>query len=222
MEQLLYLAHSLDKFVVGMEGNVSCKNDDGLSFLIKASGTELKSLSYSELIKCDIDGKKLHDNRNPSIEVSFHALIYKLNPDIRFIAHTHPTNTVSILCSDYMDHFANARLFPDQVVFNGSKSCVIPYTMPGIKLCAQIGYSLNNFINMYKVFPKLILLENHGIICAGQSIAECLIATEICEKSAEIFLKSKTLGKLNTLRISDINEIENDQNEKYRKSLLNK
>ena len=142
------------------------------------------------------------------------------NINIEFIAHTHPINTLKILCSELVEEFANNRLFPDQVVFNGIKSCVVPYVAPGIELAIEINKSINIFNQFNKYFPKLILLKNHGIISLGSTAEECLVATEICEKAAEIFLGSKLSGSINFLTESDQLELEKDPNEIYRKGLL--
>lgn len=219
MNKLLELAHSLDKFVVGMEGNVSqrIKND----FLIKASGCSLKKLSEQDLVLCNIEGKQIDNfKRRPSIETQFHSILFQ-NLDIEFIAHTHPINTLKILCSELAQEFADNRLFPDQVIFNGIKSCIVPYTNPGIELAIEINKSINIFNQSNKYFPKLILLKNHGIISLGSTTEECLIATEICEKAAEIFLGSKSLGNTKFLAEFDKLKLEKDPNEIYRKGLLN-
>jgi len=59
----------------------------------------------------------------------------------------------------------------------------------------------------------LILLENHGIITCGNSVEECLVITEICEKSAEIFLSP--FG-INFFTEDEIQHLINDKNEIYR------
>jgi len=218
MNKLLKLAHSLDKFVVGMEGNVSQRIEN--NFLIKASGCSLKNLSKQDVVLCNIKGKQINNfKKKPSIETQFHSILFQ-NLNIEFIAHTHPINTLKILCSELVEEFAKNRLFPDQVVFNGMKSCVVPYVAPGIELAIEINKSINIFNQFNKYFPKLILLKNHGIISLGSTAEECLVATEICEKAAEIFLGSKLLGSINFLTESDQLELEKDPNEIYRKGLL--
>jgi L-fuculose-phosphate aldolase len=201
--------------VVGMEGNVSKIENDIIT--IKASGSSLKGLDKLELVDFHIDGNQLsnHDKKG-SMEFSFHKYLYQ-NFDIKYIAHTHPTNLLKILVSEKVYKFANKRMFPDQVIFNGKKSCVIPYAKPGEPLMRMIQVYLEEFIKKEKFFPNTILLKNHGLITCGQTINECLYATEICEKSAEIFMgkyQPKFLSK------NEINELINDEKEKYRKSLL--
>ena len=143
---------------------------------------------------------KINDEKKkPSMEVSFHAWILKSFPEIKCVCHTHPTNTNKILCSGDIIDFANKRLFPDQVVRNGTKSCIVGYATPGIKLMQEIEKSVTQFIEKEKFFPKLILLKNHGIITVSASAKDCVTSALMCEKSAEIFIGAKTLNNMTTL-----------------------
>lgn len=212
---LLRLSISLSDFVVGMEGNISKKTNDGI--IIKASGSNLRNLSESDLVSYNFKGVQTNNhNKKGSMELSFHLYLLE-NYNIKYVAHTHPTNTLKILVSDKINEFANKRLFPDQVIFNGKKSCIVPYSLPGQPLTDTIKTYLNKFIEEEKYFPNLILLKNHGIIVCGNSIDECIYGTEICEKSAEIFLTNFNRDYLSD---DEINELINDEQEKYRKSLL--
>jgi L-fuculose-phosphate aldolase len=214
-DDLLSLSISLSNFVVGMEGNISKKTNDGI--IIKASGSNLRSLKENDLVSFDFNGNQIDNfNKKGSMELSFH--LYLLNEyNIKYVSHTHPTNTLKILVSNKIYKFANKRLFPDQVIFNGKKSCVVPYSSPGKPLTESIKINVKKFIDEEKYFPSLILLKNHGIIVCGNSIEECIYGTEICEKSAEIFLNN---FKCDYLSENEINELINDEQEKYRKSLL--
>ena len=71
-----------------------------------------------------------------------------------------------------------------------------------------------------KYFPKLILLQNHGIICCGETIQECIMSTDICEKSAEIFIGSHVLGKTHFLNETEVNNLITDKKEIYRQNLI--
>ena len=216
MKDLIKLAKGVSKFVVGLEGNISGKSENG--FYVKASGKSLNNLSKKDLVFCDINGKTDDISLKPSIEVSFHAwLLYNL--DIKFVAHTHPVNTLKILCSNELDEFSRNRIFPDQVVFNGRESCVVDYSHPGEDLTDSIKKSVTEYLLKYKISPKLILLKNHGIITLGNTINDCIIATEICEKSAEIFIGCRLLSKINYLSDKDITNILEDDKEKYRQNI---
>jgi ribulose-5-phosphate 4-epimerase/fuculose-1-phosphate aldolase len=219
MKELISLSHILSRFVVCGEGNISKKTQDG--FIIKASGTSLETLSEEDIVSCDFTGKQIDNfSKKPSLETSFHTWLMGFK-DINFVAHTHPTNTLKILCSNEIKVFSENRLFPDQVVFNGQKSCVVPYANPGEELSEKIKRYVSEFIEDSGYFPKLILLQNHGIICAGSSSKECIFSTEICEKAAEIYLGTRILSEvINFIDPADVQSILSDKNEIYRKSRI--
>tara|TARA_B100000508_G_scaffold131904_1_gene120401 strand:+ start:2215 stop:2883 length:669 start_codon:yes stop_codon:yes gene_type:complete len=222
MDDLLKLAHALSPYTICGEGNVSQKVQDEFQscFYIKASGTSLDSLKRENLVACNLSGSPLDSTQKPSMEVSFHAWIFDNFCDVNFIAHTHPTFTNKILCSESCHSFADQRLFPDQVVRNGRKSCLVPYATPGRELRDEIKKQIEYFIDDEGFFPKLILLENHGIITTGSTYKDCLASSLMCEKSAEIFLGAKLLGKIQYLTEDQINAIDKCPNEAYRRKVF--
>ena len=217
-DEVLELAKNVSHFTIAGEGNVSVR--DGDSMLIKASGSTLETMTDQDLVRCDLDGKVFEDEeKKPSMEVSFHAWILKSFPEINCVCHTHPTNTIKILCSERTHDFANKRLFPDQVVRNGTKSCVVPYATPGLPLREEIKKSVEEFIRRNGFFPKLILLNNHGIITASASIQEAVVSTLMCEKSAEIYIGAKILNNVQFLTPEEVAAVDTNPSEKYRREL---
>ena len=126
---------------------------------------------------------------------------------------------MQVVCSEQIHSFAKHRLFPDQVVRNGAKSCVVPYAMPGRPLLNEIKKSVLVFVEKEGYFPKLILLQNHGIIVASASAKECIASTMMCEKSAEIFVGSKILGQTNFLAEEQVSEIDKCPSEERRRKM---
>jgi ribulose-5-phosphate 4-epimerase/fuculose-1-phosphate aldolase len=214
--KLIDLSKQVSKFCIGMEGNISAKKNSGL--IIKASGSKLFDLGETDLVGFDMNGNQLSNfDKRGSMELSFHTFLLGFE-DISYVAHTHPVNTLKILCSELCESFSNKRLFPDQVVFNGRKSCLVPYSKPGENLTDAIKKHLFEFMENEGYFPKLILLKNHGIIACGKTADECVMATEICEKAAEIFVGIS--GKASFLSESECDDLFYDENEKYRQNLL--
>lgn len=218
MDELLELAYAIHPFTICGEGNVSCR--DGENLLIKASGTDLLGLKYDDLVRCGMNGKAHEDeDLKPSMEVSFHAWILKTFPQINFVAHTHPTHTNKILCSERIFSFAKRRLFPDQIVRNGARSCVVPYATPGKPLRKAIEESIIEFMGAEGYFPKLILLQNHGILVAGASAKDCVSSTLMCEKSAEVYIGARAMGSITYLTKEQIAEVDKSPDEKYRREI---
>ncbi len=218
MDSIIELARALGPYAICGEGNVSVKDDD--CFWVKASGTSLDTLEKKDLVACKMSGVPFDSlGLQPSIETGFHAWFMREFDAIKFVAHTHPPRTMEVVCSEQIHSFAEHRLFPDQVVRNGAKSCVVPYAMPGKPLLEKIKESVTEFTEKEGCFPKLILLQNHGIIVASTSHKECIASTLMCEKSAEIFIGAKILGQSRFLSEAEVKEIDKCPSEERRRMM---
>ena len=125
IQELKILSNFSSKFCVGMEGNVSGKINK-TNFLIKASGSKLSNLSDDDLIEINFNGEKISNTTKiPSMELGFHMFLLGFD-NINFVSHTHPVNTLKILCGKKSIDFCENRIFPDQVIFNSPKSCFVP------------------------------------------------------------------------------------------------
>ena len=222
MDNIIELAHTLSPYTICGEGNVSGRSSsvNGDSFWIKASGTSLDTLKKEDLVACHLNAVPYNVKDKPSMEVLFHAWIFDNYPEVNYVAHTHPTYTNQILCSEKAYSFAEKRLFPDQVVRNGRKSCLVPYATPGKELRDEIKKQIGYFVEEEDFFPKLILLENHGIITTGSTHIDCIASTLMCEKSAEIFIGAKLLGQIKYLTTEEIAAVDKCPNEAYRRKLF--
>ena len=218
MDDILKLAYALSSHTICGEGNVSGR--DGDSFWIKASGTSLDTLKKEDLVACHFNGVPFNAKDKPSMEVLFHAWIFDNYEEVNFIAHTHPTYANKILCSGFCHDFAGRRLFPDQVVRNGRKSCLVPYATPGKELRDEVKKQIKYFVEEEGFFPKLILLENHGIVTTGSSYKDCVASSLMCEKSAEIFVGARLLGQIQYLTKHEIMAVDKDPNEAYRRKIF--
>jgi ribulose-5-phosphate 4-epimerase/fuculose-1-phosphate aldolase len=221
MDEVLKLAREIANYTICGEGNVSVRVDQN-TFLIKASGTSLHTLSEEDLTLCNINGEQIElSHKKPSIETSFHAWIMKTFPDINFIAHTHPPHTTKVLCTEpsILYDFAEHRWFPDQIVRNGIKSCVVPYAPPGEAILKLVEKHVTKFVDKEGYFPKLILLQNHGIISASSSMKDCAASSLMCEKSAEIFVGAHNLGGVHFLTSQQVADVDTCPNENYRRNM---
>ena len=166
-------------------GNASAKADGVL--YIKPSGIPLADLSADVLVPLDIapllallesgemPGEPGADpvmrvarqarlaeagGRRPSVELLFHALL----PE-RIVLHTHPVVLNALTCSRDGGALA-ARLFGDRALW-------IPYTNPGLPLARAIAGARTAFeARTGAPAPHITLMQNHGIIVAGDTGAE--------------------------------------------------
>ena len=240
---LLELSHHLGAFeqmaILG-EGNVSGRLcDDRL--LIKASGTQLGTLTADQLV--EVDGRPILEamsNENtsdaeiealllesrvdpealkPSVETLFHAWLLGL-PNVEAVGHTHPIAVNQLLCSPRAKEFAERRLFPDHIVYCGSESVLIPYVDPGIVLARRIAQDVDSFVQRTGGSPKTILLENHGIIALGATVKQVEAALTMSEKAARVFLGACSAGGPIFLPQAQVDRIAGRMDEHHRQRML--
>ena len=243
---LLGLAHALGREDRGLailgEGNVWGRLDEDV-FLVKASGSSLVNLEENQLVTCRIsallpalDGgamtdaeveKTLLDARTdaaqpkPSVEAFFHAYFLSL-PGIEVVAHTHPVAVNSILCGGEAParRFASERRFPDEIVCCGAKSVLVGYVDPGTILAQKIREETGKFIVTENRPPRIVLLQNHGLIALGATTGAVLAASLMAEKSARIFLGAASLGEPTALSAENVARIDSRPDEHYRQRML--
>jgi len=79
------------KLAIQTFGNASQRINDNL-FVIKPSGVNLKKIKSNDLVIIDINsGKKINSKLKPSSDTETHRVLYKKFPNIKGIAHAHPT-----------------------------------------------------------------------------------------------------------------------------------
>jgi rhamnose utilization protein RhaD (predicted bifunctional aldolase and dehydrogenase) len=244
IDALLELARELGRedrrLAILGEGNVSAKISEE-EFAIKSSGSSLSTLKKPEITVCNskqilqlLERKTISDaqietallesrarpgQRKPSTETVFHAWLLTLE-NVRFVGHCHPTAVNQVLCSPRARDFAERRLFPDEVVCCGPASVFIPYTDPGLPLARELRERTNIFLQHHKCVPRLIALQNHGIIALGstpESVLSCLL---MAGKAAEIFVGSASLGGPNFMLPKDVERIHSRPDEHYRQQQL--
>ena len=223
------LGHPAMDYVIIGEGNTSM-TVDAEAFAIKASGQRMREIAADGFITVpfapylawldnpDAPAPDLTQpgGLRPSIEASFHAMLLH-DCGVNFIGHTHPTAVNQILCSPFAADFARQRRFPDEVVLCGPESLLLPYADPGLPLAQLMRPRLRQFRERQGEAPKLILLQNHGLIALGDSPAEILNITAMAVKSARIYLGARQLGGVVSLPESEVCHLYGRPDEIYRR-----
>jgi rhamnose utilization protein RhaD (predicted bifunctional aldolase and dehydrogenase) len=246
VERLLQLSHELGreerKLAILGEGNVSARLSAD-TFWVKASGANLGTLSPLGITECRFEGllglldRKvvIKDSaidetllaarvdsvaKKPSVEAIFHAYLLTL-PGVNFVGHTHPVVVNQILCSKHARRFATRRMFPDEVVCCGEENVFVPYLDPGRKLAQGIRAATGAYIKRLARTPRVILLENHGLIALGATAEAVLAATLMAAKAAEIFVGAAAIsGQPRFLSPAQVVRIAGRPDEHYRQKTL--
>ena len=173
------------EFVIAGGGNTSYKNESHL--WIKASGINLGNITENGF--CVLDRQKLNDipkqqfandsatreeqvknallsarvnpdsGLRPSVETSLHNLF-----SYSFVVHTHMTLVNGLMCSNQAE-YKTLELFGEKVLY-------VPYSDPGFVLFTLIAERIRNYNEKFGCDPQIVLIQNHGIFVAANSIDE--------------------------------------------------
>jgi rhamnose utilization protein RhaD (predicted bifunctional aldolase and dehydrogenase) len=244
LQSLLDLSHALGgerlRMAILGEGNTSLRLDDQ-TFAVKASGSNLASLQPTDLTTCRFDrllplldataatdaeidnvlfaSRVSEAAKKPSIEALFHAYLLTL-PGVACVGHVHAIAVNQILCSPRARDYAERRACPDEIVMCGIESVFVPYAEPGLGLAQSIRREVQAFVQRTGRAPKIILLQNHGIIAVGPSPKAVLGSLLMAEKAAEIFVGAAALGGPVFLTAAQCERIAGRPDEHYRQKML--
>lgn len=222
--ELLDLSHrlgdpALDAVILG-EGNTSARVDAD-TFLVKGSGCQLETLAAADLVHLRfaallplLDRADARDGdlgpayeaakvdpaqaRRPSIETLFHAACL-MQPGVAAVAHTHALPVNALTCSTAFPAALEGRLFPDEAVVLGPASVFVPYLDPGVVLARAIRDGVETYAREHGAPPKVVYLQNHGVIALGASGADALAITRMAIKAARIRLGALAAGGIRRL-----------------------
>ena len=229
-----------DLVILG-EGNTSADVGDG-TFWVKASGTQLAQATPSSFVRLrldpvcaiaertsctDRDLKVLLDEarvdsgdpRRPSVETVLHALALR-EMGVRFIAHTHPVAVNAVMCSQAVELAISGRLFPDEIVVCGPAPAYVPYTDPGFELAVAVREAMHIYAEEWGMPPKVILMQNHGLIALGASPQEVDNITSMYVKTCRVLLGTAALGGAHYLTPANVDRIHTRPDELYRRRAL--
>jgi len=245
----LHLGDPVNDYVILGEGNTSALNTDG-TFWVKASGHQLPSIDESGFVRVSLeralailkeDGlsdseikSRLMDARvdpetgrwpgpanetRPSTETVFHALALSID-GVNFVGHTHATAVNALMCSSAFPEAFNGRLFPDEIVICGPAPVLVPYTDPGIPLASEIGRRIDQYIETYAERPRVILMQNHGVVALGRTAEQVENIMAMMVKTARVLLGAYSVGGPHFLSQANVDRIHSRPDEAYRRKLL--
>ena len=243
LQQLIDMSRQLgdparDLVILG-EGNTSVKAD-AESFWVKASGTQLVHADPSTFVRvrtqpilAALDQPALTDaevrqllksatlegDKTPSIETFLHALCLELE-GVRFVGHTHPVPAVALLSSPRSRELFCGSLFPDQIVLLGSAYAYVPYTDPGLPLALAVKAEIQRFVAQERRPPRVMLMENHGVIALGGTAQEVLNITEMLVKTCRVLGGTLAAGGPRFLSPANVRRIDQRPDELARRADL--
>ncbi|HEY9285146.1 MAG TPA: aldolase [Pyrinomonadaceae bacterium] len=178
LEQLCDVANGLFErgYAYGSTGNISVRVGDEV--WITPTGLPLRGLTPERLARLRMNGERLDDNA-PSKEHPFHTAIYRQRPGARAVVHLHSTYSVALSCLESFNGDESLPPLTPYYFMRVAPLAVVPYFRPGSPALAEA-------VERAAAAHQSILLRNHGLICAGRTLAEAADRAEELEQTARL------------------------------------
>lgn len=160
-------------------------------FLINPFGLRYDEITASDLIRIDIDGKKISDSPWPVNEAGYqiHSTIHKNRPDLHCVLHTHEPISQGLGATD---------------------AEYVPLTQEGCQLYERVGYhAFEGIVLDGSEGPRIVaalgqrnhtlLLRNHGLITAGPNAVWAFVRHLAFIRNTEVQLAAMSTGRMNVI-----------------------
>lgn len=166
-------------------GNFSIRDKESGYVCITPSGVDREVLKVDEISILNQD-LKLLEGLKPSSEALMHIEIYKACPNAYGIAHTHSKMATSFAVVNkpipaVIYEIAGFRLADGKIP-------VAPYGRPGtIDLAKRVAETA--------ISSDMLLMEKHGVIALGSTLADAFLSVQYIEEVAEIYFNTLVINQ---------------------------
>ena len=185
---------------IGTSGNLSVRVDDRI--FITPSGIRADVLAPDQIAELDLEGNIVDAPARPSSESPFHTAIYK-STDAVAVVHCHSmyATALSTVCAELPAiHYMIYTL--------GGPVRVVPYRTFGTpELAQEIRVGIEN--------RRAAIIQNHGTIAYGGTLAEAFQRAQLLEWLAELYLHARQFGTPRVLTDAELNDVR-EQGQKLR------
>ncbi len=166
-------------------GHVSALSETAGQYWIKGSGIGLEEVTEEDLVLIDFAGNKIAGKRKRHNEFPIHSEVYRTHPEIRCVIHTHPVYSTLIASSKHrllpLTNMSCAFYPPALNKFEESSDLIVT---------AEQGIAVAKLLGEHKI----VLLRNHGIVVAANSVEEACVRGVLLEHSAKTQVTAASLG----------------------------
>ena len=168
----------------GTGGNVSLRIAEKEILAITPTSKRYDELAEEDICIVDFHETILAGPFPPSIEIAMHIAVYQNRPDVQAIVHTHQS---------YASVFAVLNrpvpaLFEEVLLKIGPRIDIVPFAPSGSReLAENVAGKLSNGACGY-------IIQNHGALSLGSSLAEAMLNAELMEKVCQVYYRALATG----------------------------
>lgn len=178
-------------WVPATSSNFSVRLGDDV-ILITSSGQHKGHLDADGFLQVDLQGLPLEPGKRPSAETGLHTLMYRRDPQVGCVLHTHSVNATVLSLRQNQVVFEGYELqkaFPGVITHEGQ--LVIP-VFPNNQDIAALAVEVDSYLDQH---PQTVayLLRGHGVYTWGATVAEAQRRIEALEFLFECVYRQRIL-----------------------------
>jgi L-ribulose-5-phosphate 4-epimerase len=184
--------------VVWTAGNISARVPGADLLVIKPSGVPYDELTPANMVVCDLHGRVVEGDHQPSSDTATSAFVYRSMPRVGGVVHTHSTYATawasrgeSIPCV--------LTMMADEF---GGEIPIAPFARIGDE---EIGMAIVETLRDHR--SNAVLLKNHGVFTIGKTAREAVKAAVMCEDVARSVHIARQLGSPAPIAAADIDAL---------------
>jgi L-fuculose-phosphate aldolase len=180
----------------GTGGNLSVANRKKNLVAITPSGVDYLEMSPEDVVLVGMEGGLTETSKyNPSSELLFHLALYRGRQDIQAVVHTHSVYATTLASLGW-----EIPPFHYLVAYSGKKVPLASYaTFGSEQLARNVAEAIGD--------NNAVLMESHGVITVGATLAKAFEAAEIIEYVARVYYLAKNLGEPTILSDEEMKKV---------------
>ena len=190
-QDLVFAVHILEQAGQGsgIAGHFTARLPGARTFWSYQWHQAFEEVRYEDIIEADFELKTVTGSGRVNPTLHIHTQIYAARPDVNCIVHTHAANAVALgITGNNLEPVwqPGAIFYDDCVLFNEFDGIVLDKN-EGERIAEALGDK------------RAILLRNHGLLIAADSVRMGCIGALTVEMVAEVQLKAMAAGTLNLM-----------------------
>lgn len=166
-------------------GHISFRLPDDTSlFFMKPHGVGFDEITIDNILTINLDGNVVAGTAHRHSEVYIHSEIFKARADVHCILHTHPPYSIALSASKrpFLVFSQPAAIFHNSIGIYDETINLIRSTSMGAAVARALGPH------------RAVLLQHHGAVTVGATVAETVISMIMLENAAMIQMITEAAG----------------------------
>ena len=154
-------------------------------FLINPFGLMYREVTASNLVKIDLEGRKVEPNPWPVNPAGFvvHSAVHAARPDVQCVMHTHTTAGQVVSCQEggLLPLSFNAMFFAGRVAYHDFEGITLDR-----EECRRLAADLGD--------RNVMILRNHGLLVCGPTIGDAFADHYMLQRACEVQVAAQATG----------------------------